>query len=126
MSHPKDSSDKYERPERLSGPTYKLPMANGDHCYMTVNSDTNGRVVEIFVRVDNPHIYGLVSLINVLTSRLLQRGEDINTIIDAMSLIFEPNESPIPFHGRPFYSLPAVMAEALRLHNERDEIAEAA
>jgi len=83
--------------DRISpGITYKSDTQ--DHTfYTTINSDKNGKVFEIFVRLDDPDHFEMIQLVTRLSSALLQNGYDPLALSKELQDVY----SPITMHMIP-------------------------
>ena len=111
------------RPEHLNGCTYKIkaPNGNGDqiNLYVTINDDTDGHPLEIFLNCSDAALYEWLSLAMVLTSRLLRYGIPVPQIVDDMAAIHSARTGHFLPGGGFCPSLAAQIGRVLGQHQAR-------
>jgi len=81
--------------ERVSkGRTYK--SVTQDHTfYTTINHDDDGKIIELFVRLDDANLFEMVSLVTRFSSMLLQSGVSPIIIAKELKDVYSPVTSHI-------------------------------
>jgi hypothetical protein len=104
-----------QRPETLSGATYKVKTPLSDHAlYITIN-DQDGRPFEMFINCkDMAHFQWIVALTRVI-SAVLRHGGEVNFLIEELKSVFDPKGGYFK-KGRYMPSLVAEIGEALEQH----------
>ncbi len=110
-----------ERPEALSGVTYKIKTPNASgliiNVYLTVNEE-NGEPFEVFLNCSDNSIMELVSVSMVLVSRLLRLGVSLEVIAEDLEQVFSVNTAHMA--GKRWCpSLIAHIGRVLKEHNTR-------
>ena len=103
-----------QRPDTLRGRTYKASLDNGKPLYVTVN-EQDGRVVEVFVRLDEPEAFEWVTALTVLITRLLRAGEPLEAIAQDLQQVHSPRTAHW-VKGVLVPSLPARIGVVLERH----------
>jgi len=76
--------------ERISkGATYKSETQEHTF-YTTINHDDDGKVMEIFVRIDDKNLFEMIQLVTRLTSMLLQTGTDPMAMANELQEVYSP------------------------------------
>lgn len=76
--------------ERVSqGITYKSKTDNHTF-YTTINHDEDGKVIEIFVRLNDPDLFEMISLVTRFSSMLLKSGVEPSIIAKELKDIHSP------------------------------------
>ena len=106
------------RPIQLPGATYKVPMANGNNVYVTINDNVNDDgskyPYELFITNKNLSTIALTSTITLLVSKLFRTFRDPSVVCDELRAVHDPNGSIIMPGIGMFASLPAAIANFLR------------
>jgi ribonucleoside-diphosphate reductase alpha chain len=104
-----------ERPERLSGTTYKLKTPLSEAAlYVTIN-DCDGRPFEIFINCrDTKHFQWVIALTRVM-SAVFRHGGDASFLIEELTSIADPHAGYFK-GGKYVPSLVAELGEILERH----------
>ncbi len=86
---------RFQRPEILSGTTYKItPAVINEHIYITINNaefDEVLRPVEIFVASKNPHSFQWIGvLMRIISAQLQQPGDFPVFVIKELLESYDP------------------------------------
>ncbi len=108
------------RPRIMKGETYKVSMAYGN-MYVTVNSDENGRLFEVFARIGKTGGFfeAKAEAICRLISLALRSGIDVKEIIDQLKGIRGP--TPSWGEGGVILSIPDAIAQTLEEHINKSQ-----
>lgn len=80
----------------VDGVTYKSETQ--EHVFYTIiNSDKDGKVIELFVRLDDPEHFEMIQLVTRLSSILIQNGYDALKLAKELQDVY----SPITMHMIP-------------------------
>ena len=83
-----------ERPEELSGATYKIKTPLSEHAiYITINDiviDDKQVPFEIFINSKNMEQYAWIASMTRLMSAVFRNCQDASFVIDEMKSIFDP------------------------------------
>jgi hypothetical protein len=83
-----------ERPEEISGKTYKIKPSNMDHAmYITINDvviDGVTRPYELFINCKHVESFQWVMIFTRLVSAIFRQGGDYQFAIDEMKATFDP------------------------------------
>ena len=109
-----------ERPDSVSGTTYKIKVPNHKHelvnIYITVNN-LDGKPFELFINGADAFLYEHLSLTMVFISRLLRFGVSVSEIINDLRSIHSANGSHfIPKGKGSSPSLASRIGDILELH----------
>ncbi len=117
--------EKLERPEMLSGTTYKIKTPLSDHSlYITINdvllnAGTDHEVrrpFEIFINSKNmEHFQWVVALTRVI-SAVFRKGGDVTFLVEELKAVFDPQGGYFKSGGRFMPSLVAEIGDAIETH----------
>lgn len=77
------------RPDTLTGRTYQATLDDLRPMFVTVNS-LDGRPYEVFVRIDDPHLFEWVVALTLMITRALRAGESLEAIATELMEIHSP------------------------------------
>jgi len=84
-----------ERPETLSGSTYKIKTPLSEHAiYITINNiESEGKMIpfEIFINCKNMEYFAWSSAVTRLLSAVFRNCKDASFVIEELKSIFDPN-----------------------------------
>ncbi len=108
-----------DRPEDLSGRTYKIKWLDSDHAfYITINDiekDGRRRPFEIFINSKNMEAYAWALALTRMISAVFRRGGDVSFVVDELKAIFDPRGGQW-MSGRYVPSLLAAIGEVIERH----------
>ncbi len=110
-----------DRPEVLSGTTYKIKPERMDHSiYVTVNDTADKKPYEVFIRCDDMTLHPWLTFIGTLISAIFQKTDDPYLVPDQMAQIFDPRggynvENGIAEH----VSIVAHIGKIIKLHLDK-------
>lgn len=117
--------EKFERPEMLSGTTYKITTPLSDHAlYITINDVVLNagtghemrRPFEIFINSKNmEHFQWVVALTRVI-SAVFRKGGDVTFLVEELKAVFDPQGGYFKSGGRFMPSLVAEIGDAIEAH----------
>ncbi len=117
--------EKFERPEMLTGSTYKIKTPLSDHAlYITINdvilnvgTDHEARrPFEIFINSKNmEHFQWVVALTRVI-SAVFRKGGDVTFLVEELKAVFDPQGGYFKSGGRFMPSLVAEIGDAIEAH----------
>lgn len=117
--------EKFERPETLSGATYKIKTPLSDHAlYITINDAVlnagtdheSRRPFEIFINSKNmEHFQWVVALTRVI-SAVFRKGGDVTFLVEELKAVFDPQGGYFKSGGRFMPSLVAEIGDAIETH----------
>lgn len=118
-------SEKVERPEMLTGTTYKIKTPLSDHAlYITINDvvlnlgtdHETRRPFEIFINSKNmEHFQWVVALTRVI-SAVFRKGGDVTFLVEELKAVFDPQGGYFKSGGRFMPSLVAEIGDAIETH----------
>ncbi len=118
-------SEKVERPEMLTGATYKIKTPLSDHAlYITINDvvlnlgtdHETRRPFEIFINSKNmEHFQWVVALTRVI-SAVFRKGGDVTFLVEELKAVFDPQGGYFKSGGRFMPSLVAEIGDAIETH----------
>ncbi|MDH3699839.1 MAG: adenosylcobalamin-dependent ribonucleoside-diphosphate reductase [Alphaproteobacteria bacterium] len=83
-----------ERPDSLTGRTYKLVWPDSDHAiYITLNDIMEGerrRPFEVFINSKNMEHYAWTVALTRMISAVFRRGGDVSFVVDELKAVFDP------------------------------------
>ena len=83
-----------ERPDSLTGRTYKLVWPDSDHAiYITLNDILEGerrRPFEVFINSKNMEHYAWTVALTRMISAVFRRGGDVSFVVDELKAVFDP------------------------------------
>jgi hypothetical protein len=104
-----------ERPEELSGTTYKLKTPLSENAlYITIN-DRNGRPFEIFINSKSMQHYQWIVALTRVMSAVFRHGGDSSFLIEELKSIQDPNAGYFK-KGKYVPSLVAEIGDILEQH----------
>ena len=108
-----------DRPEDLSGRTYKIKWLDSDHAfYITINDitkDGRRRPFEIFINSKNMEAYAWALALTRMISAVFRRGGDVSFVVEELKAIFDPRGGQW-MDGRYVPSLMAAIGEVIERH----------
>jgi ribonucleoside-diphosphate reductase alpha chain len=108
-----------DRPELLTGQTYKIKWQDSDHAfYITVNDieqDGRRRPFEIFINSKNMEAYAWTLALTRMVSAVFRRGGDVSFVVDELKAVFDPRGGQ-RMGGRYVPSLLAAIGEVIERH----------
>jgi ribonucleoside-diphosphate reductase alpha chain len=108
-----------DRPEDLSGRTYKIKWLDSDHAfYITINDiekDGRRRPFEIFINSKNMEAYAWALALTRMISAVFRRGGDVSFVVHELKAIFDPRGGQW-MSGRYVPSLLAAIGEVIERH----------
>jgi len=108
-----------DRPEDLSGRTYKIKWLDSDHAfYITINDiekDGRRRPFEIFINSKNMEAYAWALALTRMISAVFRRGGDVSFVVEELKAIFDPRGGQW-MNGRYVPSLLAAIGEVIERH----------
>ena len=117
--------EKFERPEMLTGSTYKIKTPLSDHAlYITINDvilnagtdHETRRPFEIFINSKNmEHFQWVVALTRVI-SAVFRKGGDVTFLVEELKAVFDPQGGYFKSGGRFMPSLVAEIGDAIEAH----------
>lgn len=117
--------EKLERPEALSGTTYKIKVPDSAHAlYVTVNDIVLNpgtehelrRPFEIFINSKNmDHFQWIVALTRIM-SAVFRKGGDVTFLVEELHSVFDPRGGYFRKGGRYVPSLVAEIGDVLEQH----------
>ncbi|MBV9046019.1 MAG: hypothetical protein JO294_12905, partial [Alphaproteobacteria bacterium] len=108
-----------DRPEELTGQTYKIKWLDSDHAfYITINDiekDGRRRPFEVFINSKNMEAYAWAVALTRMISAVFRRGGDVSFVVDELKAIFDPRGGQ--WHeGRYVPSLMAAIGDVIEKH----------
>lgn len=80
-----------ERPDTLSGSTYKIKGGSLQHSYyVTINDNPEGVPMEIFISSQDTEHYQWVSSLTRMVSAVFRRSEDVSFVAEELKAIVDP------------------------------------
>jgi len=83
-----------ERPEELTGGTYKLKWPDSEHAmYITINDviqDGRRRPFEIFINSKNLDHYQWIVALTRIISAVFRKGGDVTFLVEELKAVFDP------------------------------------
>jgi hypothetical protein len=117
--------DPLERPDRITGSTYKVKTPVTEHAfYITINDvimnegspEEHRRPFEIFVNSKNmDHFQWIVGLTRVM-SAVFRKGGDVTFLIEELVSVFDPNGGYYKKGGKYVPSLVAELGQVVETH----------
>jgi hypothetical protein len=117
--------EKFERPDMLTGATYKIKTPLSDHAlYITINDvvlnvgtdHETRRPFEIFINSKNmEHFQWVVALTRVI-SAVFRKGGDVTFLVEELKAVFDPQGGYFKSGGRFMPSLVAEIGDAIETH----------
>ncbi len=108
-----------DRPELLTGQTYKIKWLDLDHAfYITINDieqDGRRRPFEIFINSKNMEAYAWTVALTRMVSAVFRRGGDVSFVVDELKAVFDPRGGQW-MGGRYVPSLLAAIGEVIERH----------
>jgi len=108
-----------DRPELLTGQTYKIKWLDSDHAfYITINDleqDGRKRPFEIFINSKNMEAYAWTLALTRMVSAVFRRGGDVSFVVDELKAVFDPRGGQW-MGGRYVPSLLAAIGEVIERH----------
>ena len=108
-----------DRPEELTGRTYKIKWADSDHAfYITINDierDGRRRPFEVFINSKNMEAYAWALALTRMISAVFRRGGDVAFVVDELKAVFDPRGGQW-MGGRYVPSLLAAIGEVIERH----------
>ncbi len=108
-----------DRPELLTGQTYKIKWQDSDHAfYITINDieqDGRKRPFEIFINSKNMEAYAWTLALTRMISAVFRRGGDVSFVVDELKAVFDPRGGQWT-GGRYVPSLLAAIGEVIERH----------
>jgi len=108
-----------DRPEELTGRTYKIKWADSDHAfYITINDierDGRRRPFEVFINSKNMEAYAWALALTRMISAVFRRGGDVSFVVDELKAVFDPRGGQW-MGGRYVPSLLAAIGEVIERH----------
>lgn len=114
-----------DRPERITGSTYKVKTPVTEHAfYITINDvimnegtpEEHRRPFEIFVNSKNmDHFQWIVGLTRVM-SAVFRKGGDVTFLIEELVSVFDPNGGYYKKGGKYVPSLVAELGQVVEMH----------
>ncbi|HVT24361.1 MAG TPA: adenosylcobalamin-dependent ribonucleoside-diphosphate reductase [Rhizomicrobium sp.] len=108
-----------DRPELLTGQTYKIKWQDSDHAfYITINDieqDGRRRPFEIFINSKNMEAYAWTLALTRMVSAVFRRGGDVSFVVDELKAVFDPRGGQW-MGGRYVPSLLAAIGEVIERH----------
>jgi ribonucleoside-diphosphate reductase alpha chain len=108
-----------DRPELLTGQTYKIKWQDSDHAfYITINDieqDGRKRPFEIFINSKNMEAYAWTLALTRMVSAVFRRGGDVSFVVDELKAVFDPRGGQW-MGGRYVPSLLAAIGEVIERH----------
>ena len=108
-----------DRPEDLSGRTYKIKWLDSDHAfYITINDiekDGRRRPFEVFINSKNMEAYAWALALTRMISAVFRRGGDVSFVVDELKAIFDPRGG-LWMEGHYVPSLMAAIGEIIERH----------
>ena len=108
-----------ERPEELTGGTYKLKWPDSEHAmYITINDviqDGRRRPFEVFVNSKNMEHFAWTVALTRMISAVFRRGGDISFVVEELKAIFDPRGGQW-VNGKYVPSLLAAIGDVIERH----------
>ncbi len=108
-----------DRPEALSGKTYKVRWPESDHAtYITVNDvvqEGRRRPFEVFINSKNMEHYAWTVALTRMISAVFRRGGDVSFVVEELKAVFDPRGGQW-MGGRYVPSLLAAIGEVIERH----------
>jgi ribonucleoside-diphosphate reductase alpha chain len=80
-----------ERPETLTGTTYKLKWPSDAHAYyVTINDNPDGKPFEIFIQTKNTEHHAWTVALTRMISAVFRRGGDVSFVAEELKEVFDP------------------------------------
>ena len=83
-----------DRPEALTGGTYKVRWPESDHAfYITINDivqDGRRRPFEVFINSKNMEHYAWTVALTRMISAVFRRGGDVSFVVEELKAVFDP------------------------------------
>ncbi|SDY73504.1 ribonucleoside-diphosphate reductase class II [Jannaschia faecimaris] len=87
-------ADPLDRPQRLTGETYKIKWPQSEHAlYITINDITlegKRRPFEIFVNSKNMEHFAWTVALTRMISAVFRRGGDVSFVVEELKAVFDP------------------------------------
>ncbi|WP_235962491.1 adenosylcobalamin-dependent ribonucleoside-diphosphate reductase [Jannaschia marina] len=87
-------ADPLDRPQRLTGETYKIKWPMSEHAlYITINDislDGQRRPFEIFVNSKNMEHFAWTVALTRMISAVFRRGGDVSFVVEELKAVFDP------------------------------------
>jgi ribonucleoside-diphosphate reductase alpha chain len=107
------------RPEELSGQTYKIKWAESEHAiYITINDivqDGRRRPFEVFINSKNMEHYAWMVALTRMISVVFRRGGDVSFVVEELKAVFDPRGGQW-FEGKYVPSLLAAIGGVIERH----------
>ena len=119
-----DTSEPIERPDTVSGQTYKLRWPESDHAiYITVNDidvverggQRQRRPFEIFINSKNMEHYAWTVALTRMISAVFRRGGEVTFVVEELKAVFDPRGGQW-MDGRYVPSLLAAIGSVIERH----------
>ncbi len=108
-----------DRPESLSGATYKVRWPDSEHAiYITVNDivqDGRRRPFEVFINSKNMEHFAWAVALTRMISAVFRRGGDVSFVVEELKAVFDPRGGQW-VAGRYVPSILAAIGEAIERH----------
>jgi ribonucleoside-diphosphate reductase alpha chain len=105
-----------DRPEALSGRTYKVKWPSlSSALYLTVNSDEDGKPFEVFIASKDAKYHDWATTTTVMITSIFRKGGDIDFVAKELQQIQSLNDGAF-IGGRHHPSLPAYIGFILEKH----------
>ncbi len=108
-----------DRPEALTGQTYKVRWPDTDHAiYITINDiiqDGRRRPFEVFINSKNTEHYAWTVALTRMISAVFRRGGDVSFVVEELKAVFDPRGGQW-MGGRYVPSLLAAIGEVIERH----------
>lgn len=107
------------RPETLTGNTYKIKWPETDHAiYITINdiiTDGRTRPFEVFINSKNMEHYAWTVALTRMISAVFRRGGDVSFVVEELKAVFDPRGG-YWLRGQYVPSLLAAIGEVIEKH----------
>lgn len=105
-----------ERPDALSGVTYKVKTPLSEHALYITITDWNGRPFEMFINSKSmEHFQWIVALTRVV-SAVFRHGGEVTFLVEELRSVFDPKGGYFKKGGRYMPSLVAEIGDVLEAH----------
>lgn len=105
-----------ERPQVLTGATYKVKTPLSDHAlYITINN-CNGRPFEIFINSKAMEHFQWIVALTRMISAVFRKGGDVTFLVEEMRSVFDPKGGYFKKGGKYMPSLVAEIGEVIEAH----------
>lgn len=113
-----------QRPDVLTGRTYKVKWPNADGAYyITINDNPDGRPFEIFISSTSAKYADWSTALSLMISAIMRKGDDISFIPEELSKVISVTDYAW-ISGKFYGSLVALIGDIIKRHIDDVDISE--